>query len=76
MAGRVHRLYRKVGGGGGGGGACVWTAAPRQVQAAEVNDCMLRQTLCSSLALRDAVSEKHQRVDAVLKWRLQLQATY
>lgn len=42
------------------GGGCAWTAAPRQVRATravKVNDRMLRQTLCSSLALKCSFCE-------------------
>lgn len=60
-----------------GGWGYVWTAAPRQVRVAEVNDCMLRQTLCSSLALRCSFwGEPVGGCLQVLKWRLQLQATH
>lgn len=42
MADKVRCLCKRMEG-------CVWTAAPSHVRAAEVNDCMLRQTLCSTM---------------------------
>lgn len=50
-----------------GAGVYAWTAAARQVRAAEVNDCVLRQTLLTSHLQGDAVCEEDQWADAVLR---------
>lgn len=52
---------------GCGAGCNAWTAAARQVRAAEVNDCMLRQALLTPRLQGDAVCEEDQWADAVLR---------
>lgn len=79
-AGRVQCLCRGFGGRGeegGDGGMCGQLHQGKSEQHTQPRwmiACCVRRS--ASHLFRDAVSEEDQWVDAVLKWRLQLQATY
>lgn len=73
-AGRVHCLYKGLGGGGLCGQLHQGKSEQQHTQPRWMIACCVRHSAPHSYW--DAVSEEDQWVDAVLKWRLQLQAPY